>query len=102
MAERDVIESITDKLTDKLSDKLIDKLLSDDRNRGVGLSEGNFTFDDGDGNITFEEAKRNKITAFRLTKEQHRLWKEWCMRHELSQSDAFLEAFTLMRNKHGA
>jgi hypothetical protein len=71
-------------------------------NRGESLNTQDFTFDDGSGDLDVEPAKRNKLTGFRLTEEQHRIWKEWCVRHDLTQSDAFLEAFQLLRNKRGA
>ncbi len=85
--------------------ELLDDLIgSAERDRGEALDNSDFNFDSGKGDDDWDEDKprREKLTAFRLTEEQHRIWKEWCTRHQINQSDAFLEAFQLLRNKRGA
>jgi hypothetical protein len=92
-------------LSEAQEDELLNDLISNaSLERGESLNTSDFKFDPGTGDDDWDDdkPKRNKITAFRLSQEQHRIWKEWCVRHKLSQSDAFLEAFKVLRNKLGA
>jgi hypothetical protein len=91
-----------DKKEEEIVKSITDRLLNDDRDRGVNLSEGDFTFDDGAGNVTHEQASKTRRVTLRVTDFQHRLFKEWCVSQQKGQSEAFLEGFTLLRNKHGA